>query len=41
MSYVEENLLKGEQVIYQTRLHWRFYTCARGCRWSGRVHRAP
>jgi len=26
MSYVEENLMKGEQVVYQTSLHWRFYT---------------
>ena len=26
MSYVEENLMNGEQIMYQTRLHWRFYT---------------
>ena len=25
MSYVEENLMKGEQVVYQTSLHWFVY----------------
>jgi uncharacterized membrane protein YdbT with pleckstrin-like domain len=25
MSYVEENLMKGEQVVYQTSLHWLMY----------------
>jgi uncharacterized membrane protein YdbT with pleckstrin-like domain len=26
MSYVEENLLKGEHVVYQTNLHWTVYS---------------
>lgn len=26
MSYVEENLMKGEQVVYQTSLHWLIYS---------------
>ncbi len=26
MSYVEENLMKGEQVVYQTSLHWFVYS---------------
>lgn len=25
MSYVEDNLLSGEKVLFETRLHWRLY----------------
>ncbi len=30
MSYVKDNLLKDEQVIYQTRLHWITFVSLRG-----------
>ncbi len=25
MSYVDSNLLEGEQVVYRTRLHWKLF----------------
>jgi uncharacterized membrane protein YdbT with pleckstrin-like domain len=28
MGYVTENLMAGEQVVYQTRLHWSIYSVA-------------